>query len=55
MDITTYILSKKYADKAIKEAQLGSDIVLDEYYHKEDLIALTEEEILEICKIKEGK
>lgn len=53
MDITTYILSKRYADQAIKEAQLGSDVNLEEYYAKAELIALSEEEILEICKNQE--
>ena len=50
MDITTYILAKRYTDQVVQEAQLGGDINLEQYYSKEDLIALTEEEILEICK-----
>ena len=52
MDITTYILAKKYADQAIEQAKLGSDANLDKYFSEENLQALTEEEILEICKTR---
>lgn len=50
MDITTYILAKKYTDQTIKEAQLGNSDALNKFYSEENLVALTEEEILKICK-----
>jgi hypothetical protein len=50
MDITTYILAKKYTDQTVKEAQLGNSDALNKFYSEENLLALTEEEILEICK-----
>lgn len=50
MDITTYILAKKYTDQTVKEAQLGNSDALNKFYSEENLVALTEEEILKICK-----
>lgn len=55
MDIMTYLLAKKYTDKVVKEAQLGSDIELDGFFNEANLQALTEEEILEICNSKKEK
>lgn len=54
MDLITYILAKKYTDKAVEEAQLGSNVNLEKFYTMENLLALTEEEILEICKTEKG-
>lgn len=53
MDITTYILAKKYTDQAVEQVVLDSEAVLsDKFFSKENLQALTEEEILEICKTR---